>query len=88
MQNNIKILRKKKRLILYTLMVDFSGILDIGQVVATEYYLENRGVLLEKQILSTKTCQKKKKKQKQNVEEIDTETSKKKQGKILIFCIV
>ena len=88
MQNNIKILRKKNKLILYTLMVGFSGILDIGQVVATEYFLENRGVLLEKQILSTKTCQKKKKKQKQNMEEIDTEISKKKQGKILIFCIV
>ena len=36
----------------------------------------------DKQNLNIKTCQKKKKKQKKNMERIDTETWKKKQGKI------
>ena len=38
--------------------------------------------------IGTKICQTNKKKQKGNMEEIGTETLKKKQAEMLIFCIV
>ena len=44
---------------------------------AVEYYLKNKGLLKEK----AKTCEKKKKKQKEDTEEIGIETRKKMQAK-------
>ena len=46
-----------------------------GKEKAAEYYLENKDVLKEKnQKISIKTCQKKKKKQNENIKRIDKET--------------
>ena len=60
-----------------------------GKEKAAEYYLENRVFFWKnKQNISIETCQKNKKKQKVNMERIDTEKWNKMQDKILIFCIV
>ena len=46
-----------------------------GKEKAAEYYLENKDVLKEKnKKISIKTCQKKKKKQNENIKRIDKET--------------
>ena len=44
-----------------------------GKEKAAECYLKNRSVLKEKAINIIETCQKEKKKQKENMEKIDTE---------------
>ena len=48
-----------------------------GKEKAAEFYLENRGVL-KKCKESIEACQKKKKKRKENIKEIDTKAWKKK----------
>ena len=43
-----------------------------GTEKTSEYYMANKDVIKKKQIVSTETCQKKKKKHKENIGKIDT----------------
>ena len=56
-----------------------------GKKKAAEYYLKNKDVIKEKENDSIKICQKKKKKQRENIVKIGIKKRKKIQNKTLIF---